>query len=78
MFAVSPSSKELDLHATPMKINVQDVTLCLMEHNLFYKASVWSYSRNWANRMFAKHIPSKPLIAHSQPRGLLGAENPSN
>ncbi len=28
MFAVSPSSKELDLHATPMKINVQDITLC--------------------------------------------------
>ncbi len=52
-----------------------------MEHNLFYKASVidvWSYSRNWADRMFAKHIPSKPLIAHSQPQGLLGAENPSN
>ncbi len=40
MFAVSPSSKELDLHATPTKINVQDITLCLMEHNLFYKASV--------------------------------------
>lgn len=39
-FAVSPSSKELDLHATHMKINAQDITLCLMERNLFYKASV--------------------------------------
>jgi len=38
-FAVSPSSKELDLH-THMKINAQDITLCLMERNLFYKASV--------------------------------------